>query len=263
MAQQPDKGLITRITDDIASHAPFDPYADQIPDTLDLAYDIQDQVTQMLQARGIRATACGYKLAMNSQHLMAHFGLSGPCFGRLFADQKWPSPARLSAGDYRSLLIESEIMAVMAQDLPPRPGAHDRASAQAAVSRYLPAIELVDSRDLIIPKARLHSVVAQNITTEGVVFGGPGLAPDDLDADNLPVSLTFDGQVVGQTKGTPPQHPGDALAGLANHLLSRGEMLKAGDIVICGTHLPPPPLGGAGHVLVDMGPLGTVEFTIS
>jgi len=263
VTQQPDKGLITQITDDIASHAPFDPYADQITGTLDAAYDIQDQVAAMLQARGIRAAPCGYKLAMNAQHLMAHFGLDGPCFGRLFSDQKWQSPAKLLACNYRSLLIEAEIMAVMAQDLSPRAGGHDRASAEAAVARYLPAIELVDSRDLEIPKARLYSVVAQNITTEGVVVGGPGLAPDELDVANLPVSLTFDGQVVAETKGTPPQHPGDALAALANHLGARGGMLKAGDVVICGTHVPPPSIGAAGHVVADMGPLGTVEFTIS
>ncbi|PCH67933.1 MAG: hypothetical protein COC12_10785 [Rhodobacteraceae bacterium] len=263
MMDQPDTGLITQIADDIATHAPFNAYADRMSDTLDAGYDIQDQVAAMLQARGIRAAPCGYKLAVNAQHLMAHFALSAPCFGRLFSDQKWQSPAQLSAADYSDLWIEVEIMAVMARDLPPRPGGHDRASAEAAVALYLPAIELVDARGLEIATARLSSVVAQNITTEGIVVGGPGLAPAALEVATLPVRLTFDGQVVGETTGTAPQHPGDALAALANHLGARGGMLKAGDVVICGTHLPPPSIGGAGHVVADMGPLGTVEFTIS
>ncbi len=254
--------LIARIVDDIANHAAFEPYADLIPENIDAAYFIQDQVVEMLEARGIRGAPCGYKLALNSQSLMAHFGRTEPCFGRMFSDQKWQSPASLSAKDYRGLLIEAEIMAVMAADMPRRDGGHTRATAEAAVERYFPAVELVDARDLEIPKARLPSVVAQNITTEGLVYGGPGLIPQELDVETLPVSLSFDGAVVAQTKGTPPQHPGDAIAWLANQLMARGGMLKAGDIVICGTHVPPPPLGDASHVLLDMGPLGLVEFTV-
>ena len=255
--------LIARIVDDIATHAAFNSYADLIPENLDAAYYIQDQVADMLVSRGIRAAPCGYKLALNSQHLMAHFGVSEPCSGRLFSDQKWQSPASLSAQDYRGLLIEAEIMAVIGADMQRVDGGHTRASAEAAVERYFPAVELVDARDLAIPQARLQSVVAQNITTEGVVYGGLGVTPKELDVENLPVSLSFDGVVVAETKGTRPQHPGDAIAWLANHLMARGGMLMAGDIVICGTHVPPPPLNAASHVLLDMGPLGQVEFTVT
>ena len=255
--------LIARIVDDIANHATFNSYADLIPENLDAAYFIQDQVVEMLTARGVRAAPCGYKLALNSQHLMAHFGQTQPCYGRLFLDQKWQSPASLSASDYRGLLIEAEVMAVMGADMPRQEGGHTRASAEAAVERYFPAVELVDARDLAIPDARLSSVVAQNITTEGIVYGGPGLTPAELEVESLPVNLSFDGVVVAETKGTPPQHPGDAIAWLANQLMARGDMLKAGDIVICGTHVPPPPLAEASHVLLDMGSLGQVEFTVS
>jgi 2-keto-4-pentenoate hydratase len=255
--------LISKIVEDIANHAAFEHYADLIPDNVDAAYFIQDQVVEMLTARGVRAAPCGYKLALSSQHLMAHFGRSEPCYGRIFSDQKWQSGASLSAKDYRGLLIEAEIMAVMATDMPRQEGGHTRASAEAAVERYFPAVELVDTRDLELPKARVPSVVAQNITTEGLVYGGPGLIPQELEVESLPVSLSFDGVVVAQTKGTPPQHPGDAIAWLANLLMARGGMLKAGDVVICGTHVPPPPLAGASHVLLDMGPLGQVEFTVS
>ncbi len=263
MREETNSDLIGRIVEDIANHAAFNPYADLIPDTLEAAYSIQDQVVEMLISRNIRAAPCGYKLALNSQHLMAHFGQSEPCSGRMFSDQKWQSPASLSARDYRGLLIEAEIMAVMGVDMPAREGGHTRASAEASVERYFPAVELVDARDLEIPKARLFSVVAQNITTEGLVYGGPGLTPAKLEVGDLPVSMSFDGQVVAETTGTPPQHPGDALAWLANHLTGRGGMLKAGDVVICGTHFAPPPLNGASHVLLDMGPLGQVEFTVS
>ena len=254
--------LVTSIVDDIITHARFDAYADQIPEDLDAAYAIQDQVVDMLLGKGVRATPCGYKLALNSQHLMAHFGLSEPCSGRVFSDQKWNSPAELSAQDYRGLLIEAEIMAVMKDDMPKGKERYTRASAEPAIDRFYPAIELVDGRDLEISQARLHSVVAQNITTEGLVFGGPGLRPDELDIATLPVTLSFDGQVQLETTGTAPQHPCDAIAWLANHLLARGRMLKAGDVVICGTHLPPPPLNDATIVLLDMGPLGHVEFTM-
>lgn len=255
--------MIENIVNDMASHALFNAYADQIPDSFTAAYDIQDQVTALLLKRGIRSAACGYKLAVNSAALMTHFGITEPAAARMFSDQNWPSPARLVAKDYRSLLIEPEIMTRIDQDLPPVAGGYDRQSVLPAVGRYFPAIELVDSREASLSGARLPSIIAQNVTTEGLVVGGPGQSPADLNLSSLTVEVAFDGEVVASSVGTAPQHPLDAIAWLANHLNGRGGMIKAGDIVMCGTHQPPKAIGAARHVKVAMGPLGVVEFEIA
>lgn len=99
MNKTPNQSLIALIVDDIASHAPFNPYADQIPADLSGAYDIQDDVVAMLQSRGIRGAPCGYKLTVNSRQLMALFSIDEPAVGRMFSDQNLISPARLKAGD--------------------------------------------------------------------------------------------------------------------------------------------------------------------
>jgi len=254
--------LINALVDDMVNLTDFSDYADQIPDDITAAYDIQDQVSAALLAGGHRTALCGYKLAMNSAALMQHFGTSEPGSARMFANQMHPSGAKLSGQAYHSMLIEPEIMAEIGRDMNPREGGHDRNSAMDAIEKFVPAIELIDCRGLHLPSSRLTSVIAQNITTAGLVHGGPGMTPQLLNVETLAVLVSIDGEIVANTVGTAPQHPLDAVAWLANHLISRGLTLKAGMIVMCGTHVPPIPLDDAGDISVDMDVLGKVAFSI-
>lgn len=254
--------LIGEITKDIETHAAFRAFEGQIGDGFDEAYEIQDRVVEALIGDGTRGPVCGYKIALNAKPLMEMFGVSEPVSGQLFEDQKFGSPANLSASDYRSLLIEPEIAALMATDLPALAGGHDRESVLSAIEKFVPAFELVDMRDAHIPGLKLPSAIAQNMTNEGLVIGGPGLPPADLDVDALNVVVTYDDDVVAELNGAAPQHPLDAVAWLANHLAARGKNLKAGMIVLCGSHMPPKPVGSANRICAAMGVLGAVEFTV-
>ncbi len=254
--------VISRIANDIETHAAFRPFEEQVGDDFANAYGVQDSVVAELLRRGTRTSLCGYKIALNAKQLMAHFGVSEPVSGQLFEDQKHTSSTELAASDYRSLLIEPEIAAVMESDLQAGNGMHDRNSVLAAIAMLVPAFELVDTRDGYIPDLKLSAAIAQNMTNEGLVTGGPGIRPVDLDVDNLEVIVTFDDAPVAVLKGAAPQHPLDAVAWLANHLEARGQSIKAGQIILCGSHMPPKPVGSANHIRARMGALGNVEFTI-
>jgi len=252
--------VVSQIVGDIAAHAVFRPFGEAIGESVAEAYAVQDRVAAELIARGVRQDICGYKIALNSPHLMAHFGVSEPVSGPLFADQNHASPADLNAGDYHTLVSEPEIAAVIGTRIVAPVGSRD--GALSAVSRFIPAFELIDTRGAHIPDVKLVSAIAQNITNEGLVTGGPGVAPGDLDVDALTVSVSFDDDTIGTFTGAAPQHPLDAVAWLADHLTARGKVLEPGMVVLCGTHMPPKPVGTSRHVRADFGPLGDVQFTV-
>ena len=255
--------LISQIADDIESHSAFREFEGQIEADFDSAYNTQDRVVAELIKRGTRASICGYKIALNAESLMKHFSVSEPISGHLFEDQRHLSSATLSPDNYRSLLIEPEIAAVMGRDLKMGNGKHDRDSVLPAIAMFVPAFELVDTRDAHIPDLQLTTAIAQNITNEGLVVGGPGILPHDLAVDDLDVIISFDDTPIAELKGAAPQHPLDAVAWLANQLERRGKRLEAGQVVLCGSHMPPKSVGTAKHIHAEMGAVGIVEFTIS
>lgn len=252
--------LVSQIVGDIAAHAAFRSFDDTIGESPADAYAVQDKVSAELVARGIRQDICGYKIALNSPHLMAHFGVAEPVSGPLFADQNHPSPADLNPGDYHTLVIEPEIAAIIGSRIDSPTGGRD--GVVPVIARFVPAFELIDTRGAHIPDVKLLSAIAQNITNEGMVTGGPGVAPADLDVDALSVTVSFDDETMGPFTGAAPQHPLDAVAWLADHLVARGKALEPGMVVLCGTHMPPKPIGAAKHVRADFGPLGDVQFTV-
>ena len=254
--------LICQIADDIESHAAFREFDGQISSDFGSAYATQDRVVAELIKRGTRGSICGYKIALNAKTLLEHFGVSEPISGQLFKDQMHQSSVELLSDSYRCLLIEPEIAAIMGRDLKAGYGKHDRESVLPAIAMFVPALELVDTRDAHIPDLQLTTAIAQNITNEGLVIGGPGIRPHNLDVDNLDVTITFDDAPVAELNGAAPQHPLDALVWLANHLELSDKHLKAGQVVLCGSHMPPKPIGTAKHIYADMGIMGDVEFTI-
>ena len=254
--------LVFHIIEDIRKHAPFRNFEGRIGERLERAYALQDELAARIVESGVRGPCCGYKIALNSPSLMAHFGVDEPVSGHLFEDQKHFSPAELAQEDYRTLLIEPEIAAVIGNDLPGGPGLADRERVAAAIEVFVPAFEIVDTRGAHIPDLKLPAAIAQNMTNEGLVVGGPGIAPAELDVDSLSIAVIIDGAPVADLTGAAPQHPLDAIAWLADHLEHRGKRLRAGQIVLCGSHMPARPVGTARHVRAEMGVLGAVEFRV-
>lgn len=171
------------------------------------------------------------------------------------------SPARLDAAAYRTFAIEPEIAAVLGADLAPRPGGHDRASVAAAVSRLHPAFELLDRRE--VGDAGPLSVIASNVFNAGLVLGGPGLPPAEVDPLALRSVVTLDGETLLDRTGAAPMDPLEAAAFLANRFNALGQTLRAGEILLLGAHLPPRAVPGAAKMRFEAGALGAAEFEIA
>ncbi|MDF2232053.1 hypothetical protein P2H44_05760 [Albimonas sp. CAU 1670] len=248
-----------RIADAIMARAPFDDLGASAPQSLVEAYALQAQVVERLAAA--HGGIGGRKIAWNTAAQMDAMGLSEPGAACICADLVRRSPATLSASDFHTFAIEPEICAILKADLAPREHGHDRASVIEAVERLAPAFELLDTRGMA--KAAPFSILAQNINNRGIVIGGPGLAPHDVDPSALRSVVTCNGEVMLDKAGAAPMDPLTSVAFLANRFNALGITPKAGEVLLLGAHLPPTPIPAPATMRFELGAMGAVEFTIA
>jgi 2-keto-4-pentenoate hydratase len=251
------------IADEIAEKEPFAAHAEAIGSALDGAYAIQEAVKDALIESGARPALAGFKIAMNTRPQMDHFGIEEPAAAFVFTDQRQTSPAARPLSAYRTFAYEPEICAIMGATLAPRVGLYEREEVAAAIERFVPSFELLDTRGAKTMELPIAAVVAQNVHNDGIVIGGPGLAPDALDADALHTVVRENGTVQLDVTGGRPQNPLDAATFIVNHMTARGHTVEAGMVILCGAHQPPRVLDKPTRLELDMGPLGTAVFDLA
>ena len=228
------------------------------PATMEHAYAVQDALTGL---RGGAAAVGGYKLAFNSAASRVYYQLTEGCIAPIHARDIRQVGATLRLEHFHSLVIEPEICLELGQDLDHRPGL-TRAEAMAAVSAIRPAIEVMDHRGALALDPSAAQAVAQGIYAAGAVLGPP-VSPDLLAARHgITTRLTVAGAEAGARLDGAPQDPAEALVWAVAALARRGLRLRAGMILMCGTHLPVCPVTLPGAVAADMGLLGSVGFFV-
>jgi len=141
-----------------------------------------------------------------------------------------PSPASYSASELRIIGIEAEIAFRLGRDLPPRDAAYDRAEVTAGASLH-PVIEVVDSRYADFRSLDRPSILADNFSNGGLVYGAAGGVARD------PIS---------------------ALVDFANLMNGRGGA-KADTLVTTGSWTGMVFTKRGARIVADFGPLGRVE----
>jgi len=260
---QPDSAMAPEIADRIAAEiaaeietrAPFVDRGAQIPD-LAAAYALQDRVRDILAPR--HGGIGGRKIAWTAAGQAAAMGLPGPAVSAVLGDGVRHSPAALREGDLRSFFFEPEIAAVLEQDIPPRAGGYAPADLAAMAIRLHPAFELMDRRDCAAPSP--FAAIAGGVFNAGLVLGGPGAPAREVAHGALRSVVRLGGEVLLDAIGAAPMAPLVAAALIASHASARGETLRAGEILLCGAHLPPRPAPFGTVLHFDLGALGAVEL---
>jgi 2-keto-4-pentenoate hydratase len=251
--------LADRITADLLAQAPHQPHGRELGSDLAAAYQVQDAVIARLLREGSRGAITGYKVAMNSAHLLARYGLSEPVSARIFSAHRHAGATiDLSLRRFRQFAFEPEIAAIIGRTIAPRVGGHDRASIAPMIDRLVPALELLDQRDIVMANATAPDAIAQNIGNAGIAIGGPGVAVAAYEALEITTQVLFDGQEVASVVRGMPQHPLDVVSWMANHLAARGLSIEAGMVILCGTHTPIQYPVGVNRIEVRMSGLGAV-----
>ncbi len=222
------------------------------------AYDIQDALRTIKQARGAHVT--GMKMGLTSYPKMKQMGVDTPIYGFLTDELAVDDGGTVDTATLIHPKVEAEIAFVTARELS---GPHcDEAQVLAATAFVLPAIELIDSRYRDF-KFDLPSVIADNTSASRYAVGSRPSALDGLDLGTLGVVLEKNGQVMEVGTGAAVLgHPATAVAMLVNMLHARGQTLPAGSLVLSGAATAAIPVVAGDSVLVRADGLGTVGFRL-
>jgi 2-keto-4-pentenoate hydratase len=225
---------------------------------------IRQGMTAQFETRRTRIAAgeksLGWKVGMGAPASMQKLGLQAPLVGYLMRKALLASGATASLKGYTKPVMEPEIAARMARDLP---AGATPATAAAAIKEIMPAIELADLAPVPAPD-NLDLVLARDIFQRHVVLAD-GTRPGGSVA-GLISRLMRRGSEVAQT-GDPEALTGklaDIVAHVANVVAAFGERLSAGDIIIAGSITPPvmiePDETEITHVI---DPIGQVSVRLS
>lgn len=200
------------------------------PATIADAYDIQEKYVALL--RGEHGEAAGYKVGLTSATMQKFCGIDHPIGGVVLARRVHRSGATVRRADFGRLGLEFEIAVRLKSDVPRGP------CTAAAIAPHIDgvcaAIEIVDDRSADYGNLDVRSLVADNSWNAGIVLSEFAAKWPDLEA--VPGRASKDGAVFGEGHGRDILgHPFNSAAWLATQLASRGEGLKAGQVVMTGS----------------------------
>jgi len=198
----------------------------------------------------------GWKVGFGAPAALEKLGIQAPLIGFLTDQALVASGSTISLAGWTKPVAEPEIAVHMGKDL--RAGA-DRDTAKAAIAGLGPAIELAD---VDRPPDDVEQILAGNIYQRGVILGARNASRAGGVLDGLSGRILRNGTEFAQT--TDPQALTGELIGIVRHvadvLAEWGEKLRAGQIIITGSVVPPLWVEAGEEVAFNLDPLGSVSI---
>lgn len=218
-------------------------------------------MTAQLKLRRVRLGAgdhpLGWKVGFGAPAMLERFKIGGPLVGFLTHNARIAPGGAVSLAGWTKPVAEPEVAVHIGRDLP---AAADRNAAAAAIAGISPAIELVDLHE---PAEDLERILSHDIYQRHVVLEGLTPARAGSAADGLTCRIIRRGVEVARTSD-PQANTGawiDIVRHVADVLSAFGEQLRAGEIIITGSVVPPlaiePDEDGLAFAL---DPVGTVSL---
>jgi 2-keto-4-pentenoate hydratase len=180
-------------------------------------------------------TSLGWKVGFGAPAMLKQFDIAGPLIGFLTQRGRVQSGDSVSLKGWAKPVAEPEIAVHIGRDVP---AGADRTTAAAAIAGISPAIELADVHT---PPQEVEFILGENIYQRHVVLGGSGPHRAGASSDGLTCRIMRHGKESART--TDPQaNTGqwvDIVHHVANVLGAFGETLRAGEIIITGSVVPP------------------------
>jgi len=180
-------------------------------------------------------TALGWKVGFGAPAMQKVLQVSGPLVGFLTTKGRVQSGNGVPVAGWAKPVAEPEIAVHIGTDVP---AGADLATASAAISGISPAIELVDLSE---PPTDPEKILMGNIYHRHVVLGGTAPARAGSSSSGLTCRIMRRGAEAART--TDPQANTGEWTGIVRHVADMlgafGERLRAGEIIITGSVVPP------------------------
>jgi 2-keto-4-pentenoate hydratase len=222
---------------------------------------MEEQFERLDRAIANGARSIGWKLAFGLEATQASLGITGPAVGFLTDGTLVDSGAVCSLAGWSRPMLEPEVVVRLRRDLPPGAGAKGAADA---IESLAPAIELADV-DPPPSADRLAEAIAGDLYHRHLVLGPGSDATSGTDTEDLRVTVEAGGQDRAAT-AEPERATGkivDLIAHVADYVAAFGRRLEAGQIVICGSTVPPIEVAPGDHFLYRLDPVGAIEVGLS
>jgi 2-keto-4-pentenoate hydratase len=216
----------------------FEPFAARFGITeVGAAYDVQDIVVRhRCEERAARPV--GYKIGLTSPRMQQMCGIDSPIAGVVLGTEVHRSGASVPLSRFVRLGIEFELAVRIGRDVEPGSLPKTTADVASVVDAICPAIELVEDRNADYSGGLdALSLVADNSWNGGIVLGE--FRTDFPEPGDIPAAVALNGETIDHGNSRDALgHPYAPVAWLAEHLASRGQMLRRGDVVMTGSIVP-------------------------
>jgi 2-keto-4-pentenoate hydratase len=177
----------------------------------------------------------GWKVGFGAPAAMATLKITAPIVGYLMKSGLIEPGSEVSFAGWAKPVVEPEIALHLGADVP---AGADRATARAAIAAIGPAFELAD---VDLPPEDVEAILARNIYQRHVMLGPRDAARAGARLEGLVGHVARNGREVAQASDLQA-NTGDVVdltRHVADVLAAFGERLRAGEIVICGSVVPP------------------------
>ncbi len=198
----------------------------------------------------------GWKVGFGSPAAKQKFAIKAPLIGFLTDQALVATGATVSLAGWSKPAAEPEIAVHMGCDL--SAGA-DRDTVKAAIAGLGPAIELAD---VDRPPDDVERVLAGNIYQRGVIVGPCDASRAGGVVDGLHGHIARNGSAFAQTSD-PQALTGDLIdivRHVADTLAAFGQTLRAGQIIITGSIVPPLWVEAGEGIVFRLDPVGSVSI---
>lgn len=197
----------------------------------------------------------GWKAAFGAPASLEQFGLDGPLVGFMTDRSVVESGAEVDIADWTRAVAEPEIVVYLDGDIPA--GADD-GQVRSAIGAVGAAIELAD---IFQPPDDIEAALAVNVFHRSVILGRPDRSRAGADLSGLEAHVRVDGEVIAVTRQVEALtgHIPRVLSHLSGLLAGHNEGIRGGEVVICGSVVPPVPLSPGTTFEFELRPLAPIS----
>lgn len=223
--------------------------------SLDDAYAVQRMVIDARIAQGEQVV--GYKVGCTSTAIRRQFALTEPIRGCLLAPRVYHGDSVLHHSEFFNCAVEPEFVFMIGTDLTAEVGEDE--SLIDAIDYVSPGIEVHNYR-FWFGKPSSQELIASNGIHAALVVGDRKTKPGSFDWDAEEFGVFLNDRLAASGAGAEIMGgPRKSLRWLVNHLVRRGESLKAGQLVIPGSPVELVPVEPGHRVSARLTNIGRVD----